>query len=302
MQQLVLFMHAGTMRTKLILFIVLSLYSSLSYAEQHTPTHSNTVITFPTTNQSLKHTKSGHIDKVIDGLTILLKDGDIIRLSSISTPQYKATHVLEASNRAFNFLKQTLPEDTEIMMYQTRMAKKGRKNRMGHSLAHVVRKKDKQWLQGQMLLQGKAYMDLSLLSEELALEMKEHENKAISNRIGIWSQETAHKVQSADNVKINQFSIVEGDVRKVATVRNNVYLNFGDNWKTDFTVMIKPRLRKKLASNGIGVLNLAGKTLRIRGWSRNYNGPLIELDTPEHLQIITPLGEIDGNETLPEKD
>ena len=114
-----------------------------------------------------------------------------------------------------------------------------------------------------------------------------------------FKEQRVEKIQNIDNVKIGQFGVIEGKIKKVASVRNNVYLNFGDNWKTDFTVMITPALRKKLSRNGLDTLNLAGQTIRVRGWVREYNGPLIELDTPSHLQLIQKEQSAESTEPLP---
>lgn len=287
-------LHFVDMRVIILLTILFCLCPLSPYAEEKP-----SAILFPSEDNALKHTKSGRIDKVIDSLTLLLQDGDIVRLSSISIPDFNSTQHTQFSEAALEYLKSALPENTEIMMYQTRMAKKGRKNRMSHELAQIVIKKDKQWIQGEMLAKGFVYADFSLLSEELANELQTIESTVIKGKTGIWSEDSAYKLQNTENVKIGQFGIIEGQIKKVATVRNNVYLNFGDNWKTDFTVMITPALRKKLARDGISTLELAGQTIRVRGWVREYNGPLIELDTPAHLQLIQQEPSPTATEPLP---
>ena len=67
---------------------------------------------------------------------------------------------------------------------------------------------------------------------------------------------------------------------------NNIYLNFGDNWKTDFTIGIAPKVRKKLSKQGISPLEWTHKKIRVRGWIRSYNGPYIELTHAEQIEII----------------
>lgn len=241
--------------------------------------------------KALKHTKSGRIDKIIDGLTILLKDGKIIRLTSIDIPDFHIWRDAPYSEAALELLEKTLPEGTEVMIYQTRMAKKGRLTRMKHNLAHIVTKKDDLWIQGLLLAHGLVRVQMTPNAPEMAEQMFKIEQDTRAAKRGIWEDESDYLILTPDNAAdvIGEFAIVEGVVQKTATVRNNVYLNFGADWKTDFTIMIPPAMRKKLAQKGIDPLGLAHERLRVRGWLREYNGPLIELDDPLHLEY--PLEE-----------
>lgn len=173
------------------------------------------------------------------------------------------------------------------MIYQTRMAKKGRENRMGHQLGHIVTKKEPQWINGALLAHGLARVYTSPNAPEMNDQMLMVEDEARREKRGLWAEGSEYNVltpETADQA-MGKLAIIEGVVVKSASVRNNIYLNFGQDWKTDFTVMITPALRKKLAHKGIDPLGLSGKKLRVRGYVREYNGPLIELETPEHFEL-----------------
>lgn len=235
---------------------------------------------------ALKHTKSGRIDKIVDGLTIILKDKTIIRLSSLDIPDFHIWRDAPYSEAALELLEKTLPEGTEVMVYQTRMAKKGRLNRMKHELGHIVTKKDPVWIQGLLLTHGLSRVQIAPNAPEMVNQLLEIEQEARKEKRGIWEEKSEYLILTPEtaNEAMGEFALVEGTVKKTASVRNNVYLNFGDNWKNDFTIMISPALRKELAHRGIDPLGMANKPLRIRGWVREYNGPMIELENAEHLE------------------
>ncbi len=249
------------------------------------------IIPMPEFN-TLKHTKSGRVDKVIDGLTVLLKDKTIIRLASLDIPDFHIQRDAPYSENALNLLQDTLPTGTEILLYQTRKAKKGRENRMGHALGHIVTKKTEKsapvWINGALLTHGIARVILTPNALEMFNAMITAENGARENKRGMWREGSDYLVLNSDSSAqaLGRFALIEGRVEKTASIRNNVYLNFGKDWKTDFTIMITPAMRKKLAQKNIHPLSLGGKTVRVRGWPREYNGPLIELDVPEHLELI----------------
>ena len=69
-------------------------------------------------------------------------------------------------------------------------------------------------------------------------------------------------------------------------MKNKIYLNFGKNWKTDFTIAVSTSLRKKFAKEGVHVLSLAQTPVRVRGYVRDYNGPFLELEDTVHLEIL----------------
>lgn len=235
---------------------------------------------------ALKHTQSGRVDKIIDGLTILLKDDTILRLASLDIPDFNNNQQAPLTEAALNYLKKSLPEDTEIMIYQTRMAKKGRVNRMNHELGHILTKKDQIWVNGALLNQGLARVYTSPNAPEMHDQMLKIENNARHAKLGMWTDSSFYNVLTPETASqaMGNLAIIKGTVEKTASVKNNVYLNFGKDWKTDFTIMITPAIRKKLARQGIDPLNLAHQTLRVRGYVREYNGPLIELEAPEHLE------------------
>ena len=238
-----------------------------------------------------KHTKSGRIDKIIDSLTIELKDGTIMRLASIYIPDFHNLENALYAERALKVLREKLPERTEVMLYQTRDRKKGRINRMGQQLAHLVIKKDKKiWVQEELLKEGLAYVYTAPNNRLMLDDLYLAEALARKEKKGIWAQDSLYKVitpEEAEN-KVGDFTVIEGTVEKVATVRNNTYLNFGKNWKTDFTIQITPATRKQFAKQGFNVLNFAKQKIRVRGYLREYNGPLIELKDTAHFEIISP--------------
>jgi micrococcal nuclease len=81
--------------------------------------------------------------------------------------------------------------------------------------------------------------------------------------------------------------VVEGRIRKVATVRKTTYLNFGDNWRDDFTITLTSRSRRMFEKTGLSLADLAGKRIRIRGWVKSRNGPMITATHPEQLEILS---------------
>lgn len=283
--------HFVVMIRFLSFFIIISLLSTPSHAYAQEEQKFDSAETAPTPKadfSELKHTKSGRIDKVIDGLTLLLKDGTIVRLAALDIPDFHIWENADYSEKSLKLLQKTLPEQTEVMLYQTRNPKKGRTTRMEHELAQVVLKKDDVWLQGLLLKDGLARVYTTPDNDALLDQMLKIEQNARKSKIGIWADDSEFKILTPDETAdhMGDLVIVEGVIQDIASIRNNLYLNFGKDWKKDFTVMINPNLRKKFAHDGAELMGLNHKTIRVRGYLREYNGPLIELEDSAHLEIL----------------
>jgi hypothetical protein len=93
------------------------------------------------------------------------------------------------------------------------------------------------------------------------------------------------------------YQLVEGRATAVADIGRRVYINFGANYREDFTASIerKDRAAFKGAPGALGAIagsgrrkgalnGLKGKRLRVRGWIEIRNGPMIVVTHPEQIE------------------
>jgi endonuclease YncB( thermonuclease family) len=278
-------LEAWDMRLFLLLYIMLSFIPQAS-AGSNTPPASPAV---KGDFSKMKHTGSARIDKVIDAQTVLMKDGKIVRLLGLEYPyatgEEAGMHIIAAKDR----LEKLLPENTEVMIWQSYNSKTGRTNRMGHTLAHLAAKKDERWINGTAVAEGLAYAMTDTNNADMAEQLYTLEANAMKDKRGLWMEKSAYGLLSPENAMQGDgmFRVVEGVVTRAATSKNNLYLNFGSDIRSDFTVMITPPIRKTLARNSIDPMGFSGKKVRVRGWIREWNGPFIELESAERIQVLS---------------
>ena len=238
--------------------------------------------------EDLRPGGSALVVEVIDGDTVRLDDGREIRLVGIQAPKlalgrddFKAWPLSRAAKSEIEKLCLGKPVNIFIGTTET--------DRHGRTLSHLVVDDgvNKVWLQGEMLARGMARVYTFADNKALVEEMLELERGARKNRHGIWSNPfykiISHK-QSVDH--IGGFQLVEGKVLDAQVVGKRAYLNFGPEWRTDFTVTIEKSSLKIFASSGIDPISFKGKNIRVRGWIRHKNGPMIEITHPEQIEII----------------
>jgi hypothetical protein len=108
---------------------------------------------------------------------------------------------------------------------------------------------------------------------------------------GLWA-DSRYAVIPADEIAesptshLGRFGIVEGRVVSVAERSNWSFVNFGADWHTDFTIAVAAGDRKALRGGGIDLAALKGAKVRVRGWIRDWNGPLIEVTHAEQIERL----------------
>lgn len=237
--------------------------------------------------QTLENKGTAKTINVIDGDTITLDDGREIRLVGIQAPKiplgrdgFKAWPLAEAAKKEME--KLSIGKSVTIYTGETPI------DRHGRTLGHVmVNDNTNAWLQGEMLRRGLARVYTFNDNRALANEMLEIEKTARQNNIGIWAKpfyKIISDIEAADYV--GTFQLIEGKVLSAQRVGTRVYLNFGPIWRTDFTILIEKDGLKMFAKSNIDPLSFQGKYVRVRGWIKNKNGPMIEASHPEQIENI----------------
>lgn len=225
--------------------------------------------------------------EVIDGDTVKLADGREVRLVGIQAPK------LPLGRRGFAewpLAGEAKAKLESLTLRQTVTLHYGgaRADRHGRLLAHLTMAEGSVWAQGALLQAGLARVYSFPDNRALVADMLTLEQEARAARRGIWAN-PYYKIRTPDETRrdIETFQIVEGRVVQAAAVRDRLYLNFGPDFRTDFTVAIARRDLKLFGREFDGKA-LEGKTIRVRGWLKSVNGPMIEATHPDQIEVLTP--------------
>jgi endonuclease YncB( thermonuclease family) len=265
------------MKRILILFFILTniFISPVFAAKQGLPTGDFS---------ELRQTGLVNVTAVIDPQTVQLEDGTIVRLAGVDFPDFDAENPGPFSLMAIDILRDMLVGKT-VLMYQTVDKEKGRINRMGQDIAHLQRQDNKAWVQGTLLALGLARARTTQNNPEMAQQMYDAEHTAMAEKIGLWEKD--YKILTPEEAEGHEgsFQIVEGRIESVALKQNRIYLNFGGDWKTDFTISIAPGDKRLFTRQKHDPLQWSGKYIRVRGWLEDYNGPYIEINHPQAIEM-----------------
>lgn len=234
--------------------------------------------------------------RVIDSETVLLDDHQEVRLIGALAPR---SPDLSPSAQMWP------PEQAAIAALQAlvggrsvSLATAGRqKDRYGRTLAHLFVEKDGEsvWVQGALLADGHARAYGLPDSYACMRELLAHEQVARRAAAGLWAN-AAYTVRSARATRDllrrrNSYEVVRGTVAKVTATKARTYVNFGANWRSDFTVGIEARVLRAHPGLATMIAGLEGRRVEARGWIQYRNGPYIDIEDPSQI--------MPADETLP---
>ncbi len=249
--------------------------------------------------------ESGMISRIIDGDSFILDTGLKVQLAGIAAPKPgrknentgRTSPAWPLAETAKKHL-QVLAEGQTVQLYYGRGTKKtDRRDRYGRALAQVYLTapdgRAVTWLQKSMVTAGMArvypwpgqIMDVQSLYEA--------ERAARAENRGIWQHRKTrgfYDLRTPEPHKLAQMvdsvQIIEGIVVKTAKVYDRIYLNFGADYRSDFTIAIEKKYWKTFEKSGIDPMDLQGAKVRVRGFIELYGGPIIWLRDPRRLEVL----------------
>ncbi len=198
------------------------------------------------------------VTHVIDGDTVILKDGRHIRLIGINTPEIgrngKASE--PGANAARKHLLSLLQGHMQILLkFDTQ-----RFDRYKRTLAHLFLL-DGENIQAILLAEGLAtpltippnlnYLDCYL----------HHSNQAIASQRGLWSLQQYKPLSSKTLGKnIRGYHVITGRVERIGKSRSSIWINLSGK--------VALRIKHKDLSyfNASELQDLQGKIIQVRGW------------------------------------
>ena len=165
-------------------------------------------------------------------------------------------------------------------------------DRYGRIIADVFMESDAepQWVQLAMVHDGVVRVLSYRDGPDRVARLLQAESAARSAHRGLWG-DRAYRVRDTHPDALMQdvgsVQIVAGRVVSATRLRTGrVYLNFGADWRTDFTVRIDPADAERFERAGLDPLELEGQRIRVRGWVQDENGPMIRIDHPMRIEQL----------------
>ena len=215
---------------------------------------------------------------------LVLRDGRAIHMEGIVLPRGGKDHAPSAlADQAFDALGR-LVRNRDLTI--TAVAPK--EDRYDRVRGQVFNGDSAEpWLQRALLARGLARVDLSPDRGECAEELYAAEAQARAAHLGLWSV-PAYQVRTPEGLggDTGTFQVVEGQVLSADVKEGRAYLDFGPDYRTDFTIVIAPADMANFRSAGVDPRDYQGKRIRVRGFIQQLNGPEIEIASPKQVEVV----------------
>ncbi|WP_343564072.1 thermonuclease family protein [Kiloniella sp. b19] len=241
--------------------------------------------------------RSVHIRSVSENHELMQDDGKSLLLQSLELPTRESCRLHEELCPLVDQLEQYFRNSLVGRSLVIRKVDAYARNRYGLPLLQLE-ELDGRWVQQHLLEQGLARLrgGEQMTADETVMLRKAEKSARQAGR-GIWGTEFG-AVKSADDPGklwpfLNSFQLVEGTLQKAAYRGDWLYLNFGSDWREDFTVAIHHNdlsaqdwsqliddlwRRRKLSVEG-------RYTVRVRGVLSLWNGPVIVVAHPKEIEL-----------------
>ncbi len=227
-----------------------------------------------------------YVSKVLDGDTIQLSNGRCVRYIGIDTPEvrekqgedwvYKPEeHALEAKE-----LNRGLVEGKEVRLEFDIV----RVDKYGRWLAYVFI--DDRMVNEELLRQGYASLYTYPPNVKYVDRLVAAQREARQKKRGLWEiYEIITPEQAGQH--IGEFATVKGRVVGSYQSSKVTFLNFGENWREDFTAVIFTSNLNQFKKLGIEPVNYyKDKQVEVVGKIKFYNGPEIVINHPSQIKVV----------------
>lgn len=147
------------------------------------------------------------------------------------------------------------------------------------------------WLQERLIREGVAVVDgAGGLGGACLSRLLDAEALAREARAGLWggTARVPFRILRPEETwdHAGAFIIAEGVIDSAALVRGRLFVNFGADWREDFTATAARAEARDLTERHGPPEGWAGRRVRVRGWAGLRNGPQVILTYPQQLLFL----------------
>ncbi len=211
-----------------------------------------------------------------EGFDLLLADGRVAALSGVSTSSGAPGHA--------EFAQRLAGADIRLAPLDAKP------DRWGRIAAAAYPPAATESVAEQLLAAGLGRYRPDAAAKPCRDRLLAAERAAREARRGLWGEAGAAVLDAGDAKAVlaapRGLVVVEGRVFSIGEQRGRLYLNFGPRRTTDFTIVISKRNLAQFEAARLPLRELAGRRLRARGLVDRGFGPLMEIVSPDAVELL----------------
>ncbi|MFZ5799777.1 MAG: thermonuclease family protein [Candidatus Omnitrophota bacterium] len=226
------------------------------------------------------------VKAVIDGDTIVLSNNQKVRYIGLDTPE-----IFLKTETAFEYAPKPFAEAAKEFnrkMVEGKVVRLEfdieRKDKYRRLLVYCFL--DGEMVNAQLLRNGLAMLYTQVPNIKYVDLLVKAQQEAREDGLNLWTPERIIPAEKAGEY-IGELASVEGRVLKVKSTSSAVYLNFGRDYRTDFSVVIFKDDLRLFNERKIDLeKDYRNRLVRVSGLIKEYHGPEIIVRHPAQMEII----------------
>jgi len=223
---------------------------------------------------------------VPDGETLHQSNGAIIRLAAIKAPELWPAGAAYTSWPHASWARATL--ERLVIGKTVQLFCEGETSNLNDERIAHIQLPGGDWLQHILLEKGAAFVFPRRDHISGLPALYTAEDKARLENLGVWQSNKIMQASDAEAIRTGWFQVVRGRVSNAAQVRRQTFLNFGTDWRKDFTIEIPATAQRAFKAAQIDPLTFQDRQVEVRGWVTWKGGPHIMLEGPGQIRLINP--------------
>ena len=228
-------------------------------------------------------------ERVVSGDEIVLVDGRRLRTAEVEAPhpplavQGRAAREIAAAGEAARIALADRVEGREIAFEETGVDRHGRR------LGHLYDTDRGQWIEAELVAAGHLRVVPTRAGRLCAAALLPAEREASTARRGAWASSAFAVVPATATdllSRVGRWTVVEGHVRSIGRSGGHTWLNFGEDFRRDFAVVIDDKDLDGLRAAGFDATAMRGREIRVRGVMVHRGGPRIAVEMPENIERV----------------
>lgn len=220
------------------------------------------------------------VDSALGADTLRLDDGRIVKLAGIAIPPAAQPDSRVFLNRHLQGKRAKLSPLAPLP------------DRYGRVIARLTFMQGEQtrWIEQDLIKAGLALAALTPGETACFPALLASESQARRDHEGYWgvdgSLRFAASNRDAIEAAVGRFIVIEGKIIRVSVRDYAIFLDFGEDWKRDVTIMLRKAERNRVEAALGPMKDVMGRTVQVRGIIAPGASLRLRLTSPDQFRVI----------------
>ena len=229
------------------------------------------------------------VERVVRGDEVVLVDGRRLRFAGVEAPRPPLVAGRDEVSEAVAAEHEARAALGDLVEGRETTFDRVRTDRHGRLVGHLYDTETGQWIEEALVAAGHLRVVPVEGERDCVVRLLPSEAEARAGRRGLWATASHAVVPArAEDLlpRVGRFVVSEGRVRSIGRSGGRIWLNFGDDFRRDFAVVMNDKDLDRFRAAGFDALAAKGVRVLVRGVVVQRDGPRMTIESPEDIERV----------------